>query len=184
MAKSRTAGKKNITGTHRRSVKRYADGGGVGAPIGRPGFREKTGGQGVVAFNPQYRASYPGSPITSPAPASYEKAYQSVNRKHGTDKPVLAVRRQIPIPEPRPADLRSRTATVQTTKKTIAPAKETAFQRQQRMAQQKDVLAPKSASRSQGTTKAASRTTKTSTRTSQTPAQRAQAARRAERNSP
>jgi hypothetical protein len=42
----------------------------VSAPVGRPGFREKTGGQGIVAFSPQYRGAYPGSPIASARPTT------------------------------------------------------------------------------------------------------------------
>jgi len=153
----------------------------VGAPVGRPGFREKTGGQGIVAFSPQYRASYPGSPVASAKPTTLRPRPGAAIAAPVVASPAAAA----PIPKAKPPGLGTRTTTpAQTTKKAAAPSKETAYQRQQRIAREKDVLAPKSASRSQGATKSASRTTKTSTRTSQTPAQRAQAARRAERSGP
>jgi hypothetical protein len=50
-------------------------------------------------------------------PVSFETAYQSVNRKHGTDKPVTAVRRAIPIPQAKPAVDKSRVAGKSKTRK-------------------------------------------------------------------
>lgn len=61
---------------------------------------------------PETPGSYPASKPAAPKspPASFETAYQNVNRKHGTDKPVTVVRRAIPIPTPKPAVDKSRVA--------------------------------------------------------------------------
>jgi hypothetical protein len=68
---------------------------------------------------PETPGSYPASRPAAPKspPASFETAYQSVNRKHGTDKPVTSVRRAIPIPKAKPAMDKSRVAGKSKTRK-------------------------------------------------------------------
>jgi hypothetical protein len=68
---------------------------------------------------PETPGSYPASKPAAPKspPASFETAYQNVNRKHGTDRAARIVQRQIPIPKPKPATDKSRVAGKSKTRK-------------------------------------------------------------------
>lgn len=56
------------------------------------------------------QGSSSASMVAKSPPASFETAYQNVNRKHGTDRAARIVQRQIPIPKPKPATDKSRVA--------------------------------------------------------------------------
>ena len=158
MAKSKTAGKKNMTGAHRGSVKKYAYGGKVGDPQ-RIGRTEPVRGVSVSRSSPGVNKY---GTMTVPGGRGVT-AYQSKT------KPSVITRTSTSITRPSNSITAGSFGGLSKDRKTPSFASKDAYNRQ----------SPSRPSRSSSPSTGTS-----SSRSSQTPAQKAQAARRAERNSP